>query len=203
MIRAMHPPQPHPRSKGTGKGEDMTRPGTALAELAMCVTLMTPPISLATELPGDMVVRDVEAAFRGVMELWAYREFWRLWEVSTTESRFAFTQDEFASLMEKGKARPAVGRRIEDLEVSTTSPRTALVVARIGLEDPRTNSTQATIRSFLFFYEDGRWRPQLSDFLGLATYGPPGYPAADPVIVIKPCCPIRKPPPRSKSILKP
>jgi hypothetical protein len=56
------------------------------------------------------------------MEMWAYREFWRLWEVSTAESRVTMTQNDFAALMEKGSARPAAGRQVEDLRVSVTSP---------------------------------------------------------------------------------
>ncbi len=56
------------------------------------------------------------------MEMWAYREFWRLWELSTGESRVAMTQNDFAGLMEKGSARPAAGRQVEDLRVSVTSP---------------------------------------------------------------------------------
>lgn len=56
------------------------------------------------------------------MEMWAYREFWRLWELSTGESRVAMTQNDFAGLMEKGSARPAAGGQVEDLRVSVTSP---------------------------------------------------------------------------------
>lgn len=65
MIPAMRSQERHPRSKGTGKGKDMTRLGKALAGLAVCATLMTPRIGFATELPMDTVARDVEAASAG------------------------------------------------------------------------------------------------------------------------------------------
>jgi hypothetical protein len=59
------------------------------------------------------------------MEMWAYREFWRLWELSTGESRVTMTQNDFATLTEKGSARPAARRQVEDLRVSVTSPHVA------------------------------------------------------------------------------
>jgi len=88
------------------------------------------------------------------MEPWAFGEFRRLWEISSDESRFYYTQNDCAALMERGSARPAAGRRVEDLKVSVTSPQSAVVLARIGLEDP--NTTQPIVRSFLFCHELGR-----------------------------------------------
>jgi hypothetical protein len=146
--------------------------------------------------PAEVIARDVEFAFRDAMELWAYREFWRLWEVSTSTSRLYMRQSEFADVMERGNARPAVGRRIEDLQISATSPETAVVLARIGLEDPGTNTTRSLVRSFLFYYEDGRWRPQLSDFLGLSSYAFPLQPVVAPGILSLPCCLVPVVPPK-------
>lgn len=165
--------------------------------LACWLGVMGPVAVASAEAPSEAVIRDVEAAFRGAMEMWAYREFWHLWEVSTRESRFAITQNEFAAQMDRGTARAAAGRRVEDLRISVTSPLTAMVLARIGLEDPRTNTTQSIVRSFLFHHQEGRWRPQLSDFLGLSTYVPPMRPIAGPVILLAPCCPVRVTGPRS------
>jgi hypothetical protein len=139
----------------------------------------------------------MEAAFREAMELWAYRQFWRLWEVSTSEGRFAVTQSDFAALMERGGARPAAGRQVEDLKISPTSPQTALVVARIGLEDRPSHPTLSVVRSFLLYFQDGRWRPQLSDFLGLASYSVPWQPLNGPVTLIVPGCPVPVLPQRS------
>lgn len=177
----------------------MGRTGTAT--LALCVSLLWPTVVSPAEAPADAIPQDVEAAFRGAMEMWAYREFWHLWEVSTSESRFPLTQNDFAALMEKGSTRPAAGRQVEDLRISVTSPQTALVVARIGLEDPQTNTTRPIVRSFLLYYQEGRWRPQLSDFLGLSTYAFPLQPTVGPVILFVPCCPVRVLVPRSDRIL--
>jgi len=65
LIRAMRSQERHPRPKGTGKEEDMTRLETALAGLVVCATLVTPRIGFATEFPMDTVARDVEAASAG------------------------------------------------------------------------------------------------------------------------------------------
>ncbi len=90
------------------------------------------------------------------MEPWAFGEFRRLWEISSDESRFYYTQNDCAALMERGSARPAAGRRVEDLKVSVTSPQSAVVLARIGLEDRNTHTTLPIVRSFLFCHELGR-----------------------------------------------
>lgn len=112
------------------------------------------------------------------------------------------SQGEFSDVMGRGNARPAAGRRIEELRISATSPETAVVLARIGLEDPGTNTTRSLVRSFLFFYEDGRWRPQFSDFLGLSSYAFPLQPSVGPGVLITPCCPITVVP-RKPSSLRP
>jgi hypothetical protein len=130
------------------------------------------------------------------MELWAYRQFWRLWEVATDRSRFHMTQGEFADRMERGNARPAAGRRIEEVRVSATSPESAVVLARIGLEDPGTNTIRSLVRSFLFSYEEGRWRHELSDFLGLSSYFFPRHPGIAPGVAIVPCCVVPVIPPK-------
>jgi hypothetical protein len=175
----------------------------------LMLTLLGPATGSLAVSPMEVIVRDVEFAFRDAMELWAYREFWRLWELSTSRSRFFMNQSDFADQMERGNARPAVGRRIEELHVSATSPETAVVLARIGLEDPGTNTVRSVVRSFLFSYEDGRWRHELSDFLGLSSYFFPEQPLIGPGIVGVPCClvpgippkphPVRSVPPRSSS----
>jgi hypothetical protein len=167
----------------------------------LSVTLLGPVAGSLAVTPAD-IIWDVEYAFRDAMELWAYRQFWRLWEVSTSQSRFYMSQNDFADAMERGTARPATGRRIEDLQVTATSPETATVLARIGLEDPGTNTTRSLVRSFLFYYEDGRWRPQLSDFLGLSSYYFPLLPYAGSGAVFPSCCPVPVVPPKPP-IVKP
>ena len=172
----------------------MSRIVAALGVLLL--TLFGPVAGSLAASPAEVIARDVEFTFRDAMELWAYREFWRLWEVSTSTSRFSMSQSEFADVMERGTARPAAGRRIEDLRISATSPETAVVLARIGLEDPGTNTIRPLVRSFLFFYEDGRWRPQLSDFLGLSSYFFPVQPVIGPGILGVPCCLVPVVPPK-------
>ncbi len=176
----------------------MVIPRMVAAALVLWATVMAPAVGLPDNEPPALASQEVEAAFRGAMEMWAYREFWRLWEVCTGESRVAVSQNDFAASMDRASVRPAAGRQVEDLAVTATSPRTALVIARIGLEDWRSRTTQSIVRSFPFYYQDGRWRPQLSDFLGLSSYAFPGRPPFGPVPLIAPCCPIRVPLPPSQ-----
>jgi hypothetical protein len=156
------------------------------------------------QIRRELVVREVETAFRAAMEMWAYREYWRLWEVSTSESRFAMTQTDFAAQMERGRTRPATGRQVEDLKISPTSPEAALITARLGLEDSGTGTIRSVVRTFLLYYQDGRWRPQLPDFLGLASYysatALPLPSVNGPVILVVPCCPIPMPRPKTHSV---
>jgi len=135
----------------------------------------------------------IETAFLQSMDQWAYRQFWTLWESGTRESKLTVTRDEFTRKMERRQSRPATGQRVEETEITLTSPDTALVLALLGLEDPGTSSVQFLERSFVFRYQDGAWHPQLSDFLGLAAYSIPQatyIPGNVPI----PCCPQRQPP---------
>jgi hypothetical protein len=162
----------------------------------LMLALLGPAADSQAASPMGVIARDVEFAFRDAMEMWAYREFWRLWDLSTSRSRFYMSQSDFADQMERGNARPAVGRRIEELQVSATSLETAVVLARIALEDPGTNTTRSIVRSFLFSYEDGRWRHELSDFLGLSSYFFPVQPVIGPGILGVPCCLVPVVPPK-------
>jgi len=169
-------------------------PKWVLAALALPALAGVPSSScLGQTAPEDLGLQ-VESAFLQSMDQWAYRQFWSLWESGTRESRLAVTRDQFTLKMEQGKSRPAVGQRVEETEITLTSPDTALVLALVGLEDPGSSSVHFLERSFVFRYQDGRWRPQLSDFLGLAAYSIPQQtyiPGDIPV----PCCP-RRPPSR-------
>jgi hypothetical protein len=171
-------------------------PRFVAAWAVLVLTLLGPSAGVQATSPREIIARDVEFAFRDAMEMWAYREFWRLWDFSTSRSRFYMSQSDFADQMERGYARPAVGSRIEELEVTPTSPETAVVLARIGLEDPGTNTTRSVVRSFLFSYEDGRWRHELSDFLGLSSYFFSVQPAFGPGVLGVPCCHGSVAPPR-------
>jgi hypothetical protein len=153
------------------------------------------PAACLGQTPAEGVAPRVEAAFQQSMERWAYRQFWTLWESGTSDSKFAVTQEEFTTQMERGQSRAAAGRRVEDTRITVTSPDSALVQARIGLEDPGSSSVRSLVRSFVFRREDGSWRPQLSDFLGLAAFSFP-QPTYLPGTVPVPCCPPRPMPRR-------
>jgi hypothetical protein len=144
--------------------------GRVTVGLALSQIIMLPIVGLAAQPSPETVIPHVETAFQRTMDFLSYRDYSRLWEASTPRSRSNFTEDGFAAQMEKGMAQLAAGRPIEDIKVSLTSPQTALVSVRIGLEHKQCKAwgTQSFARSFLFFYEEGSWRPQLSDFLALA-----------------------------------
>jgi hypothetical protein len=171
------------------------RPRWAAAVLVLLALLGARPAACLGQSSPESLGLQVETAFLQSMDQWAYRQFWTLWESGTREGRLAVTRDQFTLKMEQGKSRPAIGQRVEDTEVTLTSPDTALVLALLGLEDPGTSSVQFLERTFVFRYQDGRWCPQLSDFLGLAAYSIPQttyIPGNIPV----PCCPRRHPPRR-------
>jgi hypothetical protein len=167
-----------------------------IASLILLVALLGGlPSTCLGQPPGESAAPLVEAAFQQSMEQWAYRQFWTLWESGTSDSKFSVTREEFTEQMERGQSRAATGRRVEEARVTLTSPDTALVQARLGLEDPGSSSVRSLVRTFVFRYEDGRWRPQLSDFLGLAAYSLP-QPTYLPGTVPIPCCPPRPLPKR-------
>jgi hypothetical protein len=156
------------------------------------VLLAAPPAPCSGQIPPDGLGLQVESAFLQSMDQWAYRQFWTLWESGTRESRLAVTREQFTRNMEQGKSRPAIGQRVEETEISLTSPDTALVRALLGLEDPGSSSVYFLERSFVFRYQDNRWRPQLSDFLGLAAFSIPQQTYIPGDIPI-PCCPRHRP----------
>jgi hypothetical protein len=171
------------------------RPRWGAGALLLLAALIGPPAISPGQPPGESVALQVEAAFQQSMERWAYRQFWTLWESGTRESQFAVTQEEFTAQMERTQSRAATGRRVEDTRITVTSPDTAMVQARIGLEDPGSSSVRFLVRSFVFRREDGSWRPQLWDFLGLAAFSYP-QPMYLPGTVPVPCCPPRSVPRR-------
>jgi len=145
-----------------------------LAALFMSIGVLAAALNSTAQPTTEDTARQVEYAFREAMQAFAYREFWRLWDISTRESRLRFTQKDFEAAMEKGGNRPAAGGQVEDLSIKVTSPHAALVTARITLEHPLPvypQPSRIVVRSFVFSYEDGRWRPHLSDFLGLSSRG--------------------------------
>jgi len=129
--------------------------------------------SLAAALTPQEVAQQAEAALRSAMQAWAYEEYWRLWDMGSRASRAALSREEFTDRMRRGNTRPAAGRQVEDLAVSFSSPDSALLDVRFGLEDRRRPWTESTGRPFLLLFEDGGWKVSLWDFVGLANYFPP------------------------------
>jgi hypothetical protein len=157
--------------QGTDGKSRVRQSGTWATGLIGCLGIHLAAAICLAQPPVEPLVRDVEAAFRDAMQMWAYKEFWRLWDTSRSESRFRISQKEFTAQMEKGASRPVAGGAVEDLRVSITTPQTAVVTARISVEGS-IGRVDSVVRSFVFYHEEGRWRHELSDFLGLAYYRP-------------------------------
>jgi hypothetical protein len=122
------------------------------------------------------------------MQAWAYEEYWRLWDMGTKASRAALSREDFTDRMRRGNTRPAAGRQVEALAVTSNSPESALLDVQFGLEDTRRPWTESTGRPFVLLYEDGAWKVNLWDFVSLANYFPADAFLGPPRIV---------PPPRS------
>ncbi len=129
------------------------------------------------------VAQEAEAAFRSAMQAWTYEEYWRLWDMGSSASRAALSREDFTERMRRGNTRPAAGKQVEAVQVISSSPTSALVAVKFGLEDKRRPWAESTGRSFLLRLEDGGWKVSLWDFVGLANYFPPDYLPGQPLIV--------------------
>ncbi len=67
--------------------------------------------------------------------------------------------------------------------MTSSSPDSALVAVKFGLEDKRRPWAERTGRPFLLRLEDGGWKVSLWDFVGLANYFSPDYLPGQPLIV--------------------
>jgi len=117
----------------------------------------------------------VEATFRGAMEAWGADAYWRLWDMGTGASRAALPQKDFVDRMRRGNTEPEVGDHVQAIEVLSESPTVALVRARFSVRDTRRGWSETVERAFLLRFEDGDWKVNLWDFVGLASYFPPDY----------------------------
>jgi hypothetical protein len=158
--------------------------------------LLLPGASLAADSTPEEVAQEAEAEFRSAMQAWAYEEYWRLWDMGSSASRAALSREEFTDRMRRGNSRPAAGKQVEAIQVTSSSPDSALVAVRFGLEDRRRPWAESTGRPFLLRLEDGRWRVNLWDFVGLANYFPPDVFPGPPLIVPPPR------PPRPKGTMR-
>ena len=148
--------------------------------------LIRPAASLSAAGSPQDTAQEAEAAFRSAMEAWAYEEYWRLWDMGSSASRTTLPREEFTDRMRRGNTRPAAGKQVETIQVISSSPDSALVTVRFGLEDKRRPWAESTDRPFLLKLEDGRWKVNLWDFVGLASYFPPEFFPGPPLLVPPP-----------------
>ncbi len=149
---------------------------------------------LTADWTPQQVAQEAEMAFRSAMQAWAYDEYWRLWDMGSSASRAVLSREQFTERMQSGTSRPAAGKQVEAIRVVSTSPDSATVQVRFGLEDKRRPWAESTDRPFFLKLEDGEWKVSLWDFVGLANYFPPEFFQGRPLSVPPPSMPKRKGP---------
>ena len=151
---------------------------------AMATALLPAREAFPTEPPSD-ASRAIESAFRSAMEAWAAEAHWRLWEMGTGTTRAALPQSEFTDRLRRGNATPATHGNLEVVAVVSESAGIALLRARFILQQVRGSQSQIAERPFerpfILRYEEGEWRVNLWDFVGMASAFPPDYLPARPV----------------------
>ncbi|HSB71383.1 MAG TPA: hypothetical protein VLT62_18815 [Candidatus Methylomirabilis sp.] len=144
---------------------------------------------LTADSTPEQTSQRVEATFRSAMAAWAYEEYWRLWEMGTGPSRSALPRQEFTDRMRRGNTQLAAGKQVEEIQVTSNSPESALLYVRFGLEDKRRVLTESVERPFLLRLEEGQWKVSLWDFIGLANFFPPDFVLTPPLLVPPPATP--------------
>jgi hypothetical protein len=147
-----------------------------VATLLLAVVSMTwvgQPVSAAGS--AQEVSEAPEMAFRAAFEAWAFDAHWRLWDMGTSATRAALPQQEFTERMRRGNTEPESGSRLGAIDVLSQSATVALVRARFVVRHARRGWSEVVERPFLLMFEDGEWRVNLWDFVGLASYFPPEY----------------------------
>jgi hypothetical protein len=118
-----------------------------------------------------------ERACRSAINSWSYGEYGRLYSMGTLQSRAALSERDFAEEMEKVGRKP--GLYVTILEVRLAGPF-ALVKAEVRLEPgkvapyhsgrpPIPRATEEIIQVTLT-YQEGDWRINLHQFVGLSRY---------------------------------
>ena len=155
-----------------------------LVLFSMATALFPARDAFPTELSLD-TSRAIESAFRSAMEAWAAEAHWRLWEMGTATTRAVLPQSEFTDRLRRGNATPANHGDLEVVAVVSESAGIALLRARFILQQVRGSQSQIAERSFerpfILRHEDGGWRVNLWDFVGMASAFPPDYLPARPV----------------------
>jgi hypothetical protein len=114
-----------------------------------------------------------EAAFRSAVDAWAFDAYWRLWDMGTARTRQVLPRQDFTDRMRRGNAAPDAGGQVEVLAVSSESSTIVIVQASFVVRDTRRGWREMVRRPFLLTFEDGAWRINLWDFVGLVSYFPP------------------------------
>jgi hypothetical protein len=119
-----------------------------------------------------------EVAFRAAVSAWAYNEYWSLYGMGTRDSRAVLSEKDFVLQMEQGARRPGIGLEIVDVHIRGVH---AVIRAKVRMEygrcpgerfgnrPPPTGPTDEVVQSVLV-YEDGAWRINLYQFVGMARY---------------------------------
>jgi hypothetical protein len=123
------------------------------------------PLGFAAEFDPAPVARDAEAAFRNLMEAWAYDQHWRMWEMGTESSRMSVGQNDFADRLRVSTIKPAAGKQVEALQVVAHSPTQAVIQARFSLEHHKQRRIRSFTLSTTAALEYGNWRFNVQDFL--------------------------------------
>jgi hypothetical protein len=143
--------------------------------LIMVVAVVCAVGSLPAADPSPLTTQPVEATLRGAMEAWGAEAHWRLWDMGTSASRAALQRQDFVERMRRGNTEPEVGGSLDAIDVLSESAAVALVRARFSVRHTRRGWSEAVDRAFLLRLEDGDWKVNLWDFVGLASYFPPEY----------------------------
>ena len=151
-----------------------------LVLIAMATALFPARGAVPAELSAD-VSRAIESALRNAIAAWAAEAHWRLWEMGTRTTRAALPQFESTDRLRRGNATPANRAEHEAIAVVSESAGIALVRTRFVLQHVRSDQSQVAERPFILRHEEGAWRVNLWDFVGMASAFPPDYLPARPV----------------------
>ncbi len=149
--------------------------GTLLLSLLLLSCCFSARSVGAQDPASPSIDQQVIETFRSAMEAWGYEQYGRLWEMGTKASRSGLTPEDFTDRMRRGTSQPAVGTEIAVDQVISALPGSALLYVQFGLRDRHLPRQEITSRPFMLSLEDGAWRVNLWDFVGLANYFPPQY----------------------------
>ncbi|MGA7828342.1 MAG: hypothetical protein WCA04_11810 [Geobacteraceae bacterium] len=139
----------------------------ALLCLLWCTILcFRPNISLSSDTDIHQTEREIRGDFETSLDLWRDGRYEELYE--RTYANGSRSRDRFIRKLAAATRKPACcWEKLQDVTVSKGSGKKATLHARVGLED-RFGTTEYSIRSFRMKWENGVWKPAMSDILSLA-----------------------------------